>query len=90
LWYKDSTDHAAISGNNKNSGFLARHSCIIKKTDPNSTFNFRMPLKHIFGFCDDYDKVVYGFKYQLTLVRKGDNDANCRGAAADAGKVVLK
>jgi len=53
LWYEDATDHAAISGNNQNSVFLARHSCIIKKTDPNSTFSFRVPLKHIFGFCDE-------------------------------------
>jgi len=43
----------------------------------------------MFGFCDDYEKVVYCFKHQLTLVRKGDNDAIFRAAAADAGKVVL-
>ena len=47
-----------------------------------------MPLKHIFGFCDDYEKVVYGFKHQLTLVRKGDNDAIFR-TGEDVGKVVL-
>ena len=31
---------------------------------------FRVPLKHIFGFCEDYDKIVYGLKHTLTLVRK--------------------
>ena len=32
-------------------------------------------MKHIFGFCEDYDKIVYGFKHNLTLVRKTDDDA---------------
>ena len=46
-------------------------------------------MKHIFGFCEDYDKIVYGLKHNLTLVRKTDDDAIVRGAAADAGKVSL-
>jgi len=89
LWYKDSGTDASIAGNNQNNGFLIRHGYIIQKPDPQGTFSFRVPLKHIFGFCDDYEKVVYGFKHQLTLVSKGDNDVNFRAAAADAGKVVL-
>ena len=46
-------------------------------------------MKHIFGFCEDYDKIVYGLKHNLTLVRKSDDDAIFRGAAAGAGKVSL-
>jgi len=46
-------------------------------------------LKHIFGFCEDYDKIVYGLKHTLTLVRKSDDDASFRANAADAGKVSL-
>ena len=46
-------------------------------------------MKHIFGFCEDYDKIVYGLKYILTLVRKTDDDAIFRAAAAGAGKVSL-
>ena len=42
---------------------------------------------HIFGFCEDYDKIVYGLKYNLTLARKTDYDAIFRGAAAGAGNV---
>ena len=53
------------------------------------TFPFRIPMKHIFGFCEDYDKIVYGMNHNLTLVRKADDDAICRGAAAGAGKVGL-
>jgi len=89
LWYKNAGTDASIAGNNQNNVFLARQQYIIQKPDPKGTFSFRVPLKHIFGFCDDYEKVVYGFKHQLTLVRKGDNDAIFRNNAADAGKVVL-
>ena len=52
-------------------------------------------MKHIFGFCEDYDKVVYGLKHNLTLTRNGDDEAIYRGANAAAGgalavgKVVL-
>jgi len=89
LWFKDSGTDASIAGNNLNNGFLIRHGYIIQNPDPKGTFSFRVPLKHIFGFSDDYEKVVYGFKHQLTLVRKNDNDAIFRAAATDAGKVDL-
>ena len=46
-------------------------------------------MKHIFGFCEDYDKIVYGLKHYLTLVRKAEDDAIFRGAADGAGKVTL-
>jgi len=86
LWMKDSYTTAHLQNNN---GFAACQGYVIQKPDPKGTFLFRVPLKHIFGFCDDYEKVVCGFKHQLTLVRTGDNDAIFRAAAADAGKVVL-
>ena len=89
MWFKGSHRVASIGENNWNKGFKIRQIYIIQKPDPKGTFSFRVPLKHIFGFCDDYEKVVYGFKHQLTLVRKGDNDAIFRNNAADAGKVVL-
>ena len=59
------------------------------KPHDESTFSFVVPLKHIFAFCDNYDKVVYGFKHALTLVRKADDDAIFRANAAGAGKVNL-
>ena len=46
-------------------------------------------MKHIFGFCKDYDNIVYGLKHSLTVVRKTDDDAIFRGAATGAGKVSL-
>ena len=86
LWIKDSHTTAHLQNN---IGFSARQGYIIQKPDPKGTFSFRVPLKHIFGFCDDYENVVYDFKHQLTLVRKGDNDAIFRNNAADEGKVDL-
>nr|XP_004206216.2 uncharacterized protein LOC101236375 [Hydra vulgaris] len=62
---------------------------IIQKPTDKGTFSFIIPLKHVFGFCDDYTKVLYGFKHTLTLQRKHDNDAIFRSARVTAGKVNL-
>ena len=93
LWYKDTT----LNANNNNTGFSIRRSYIIVNADPIGIFSFKIPLKHIFGFCEDYDKVVYGLKHNLTLTRNNDNDAifktnNVDGAGNDVvidGKVIL-
>jgi len=85
LWYKDAGTDASLAGNNKNNGFAARQEYIIRKPDPKGTFSFRVPLKHIFGFCDECEKVIYGFKHQLTLVRRGDSDAIFKTGAVAAG-----
>ena len=92
LWYKDTTDTAVLADI---VGFKIRHNYIITNSQPRGSFSFRIPLKHIFGFCGDYDKVVYGLKHNLTLTRNDDNEAIYRGAnnAAGnplvAGKIVL-
>ena len=92
LWYKDTTENA----NNNNASFSIRRSHIIVNADPRGTFSFKIPLKHIFGFCEDYDKVVYGFKHNLTLMRNNDdaifntNNVGVGGGDAVAdGKVIL-
>ena len=86
LWTKDTASTAAIA---TNTGFAVRQAYLIQKPTAKGTFSFIVPLKHIFGFCDDYDKLVYGFKHTLTLVRKSDDDAIFRAAAAAAGKVNI-
>ena len=88
LWFKDTGSTASITGT-ANVGFSARHGYIVKTPNPKGTFSFRIPLKHIFGFAEDYEKIVYGFRHVLTLVRKSDDDAIFRLAAAGAGKVAL-
>ena len=82
LWYKDTTDTAVLADN---VGFKIRHDYIITNSRPRGSFSFRIPLKHIFGFCGDYNKVVYGLKHNLTLTRNSDNEAIYRGANAAAG-----
>ena len=86
LWNRDITALADLSNN---SGFKNRQYYIITQSEQKGTFSFCIPLKHIFGFCDDYDKVLYGFQHTHTLVRKEDNDAIFRTAATAAGKVNL-
>ncbi|XP_065673850.1 uncharacterized protein LOC136090805 [Hydra vulgaris] len=85
-WYKDSAATTVLA---ENSGFAVRQSYIIQKSTTKGTFSFIIPLRHIFGFCDDYNKVIYGFKHTLTLVGKSDDDAIFRHAAAATGKVNL-
>ena len=88
LWYKDTTDTAVLANN---AGFKIRHDYIITNSQPRGSFSFRIPLKHIFGFCGDYDKVVYGLKlkHNLTLTRNDDNDAIYKGANNAAGNPLI-
>ena len=79
LWYKDTLTTA---------GWDIRRNYIIKNFNPKGSFSFKIPLKHIFGFCEDYDKVVYGFKHELTLTRNDDNNAIFRAANDAAGNPV--
>ena len=86
LWYKDTS----INALNTNIGFDIRRKYIIRDSDPRGSFSFRIPLKHIFGFCEDYDKVVYGLKHTLTLTRNNDNDAIYKSGDVDgAGNDVV-
>ena len=69
--------------------FARRKEYIIGKSNPRGSFSFIVELENVFGFVEDYDKVTYGMRHKLTLVRKGDDDAILRGNTADAGKVKL-
>ena len=104
LWYKDTKNSAIMdtADANFNAGFKIRHDYFFGKADgdvnPIGSFSFRIPLKHIFGFCEDYDKVVYGLKHTLTLTRNNDNDAIHKRAVLNVagndtlpfGKIQLK
>ena len=85
LWYKDTLTTAEEA----NTGWNIRRHYIIVDSNPKGSFSFKIPLKHIFGFCEDYDKVVYGLKHTLTLTRNNDDDAIFRDAGVDAGKIML-
>ena len=85
-WYPDTT----IAANDANVGFKVRQGFIIQTPNPKGTFSFGIPLEHILGFCEDYDKVLYGVRHTLTLTRStDDNDAIFRAAEPAPGKVKL-
>ena len=83
-WSPATTDHILM-----NQGFQKRQIYIINKPDPRGSFSFAIDLENMFGFCEDYDKIVYGMRHKLTLVRKNNDDAIQRLHAVDAGKVEL-
>jgi hypothetical protein len=56
LWCKDTLDELTDT----NQGFYIRRDYIIKEPAAKGTFSFAIPLKHIFGFCEDYENVIYG------------------------------
>ena len=84
-WYPDTS----AAADDDNLGFKARHDFIIEGPDTNGSFRLAVKLEDIFGFCEDYDKVVYGIQHSLKMVRTNDNDAIFRAHAADAGKIKL-
>ena len=84
-WYIDTSTAAALT----NIGFAARQQFLIQSPDPKGSFQYAIPMKHIFGFKDDYTKLIYGMRETLQLIRKGDDDSLFRTAAAGVGKVVL-
>ena len=62
-----------------NRGFSRRRSTLhndIGVIDPNR-FRFRgiIPLSHVFNFCQDYKKVVYGMQHRITFQRRTDYSA---------------
>ena len=86
LWFKDTNPDA---DRGVNLGFNARQDYIIQGPNQKGTFSFRIPFKHIFGFCEDYTKIIYGMKQTLTLTRDNDNNAIFRANGLAAGKITL-
>ena len=86
-WTLDTDDGTAAA---TNLGFKKRNEYIIKKSAPKGSFSFTVDLESIFGFCEDYDKVMYGFIHTLTLVRNASSDnAIFRANAVGPGKVII-
>ena len=83
-WSPATSDHILM-----NQGFGRRQIYIINKAVPIGSFSFAVPLENIFGFCEDYNKIVYGMRHKLTLVRKNNDDAIQRLAAMAVGKIEL-
>ena len=94
VWTPDTEDGTPI---NENKGFETRQKYIInmpRGNDNKGKFNFKIPLKHFLGFCEDYKKILYGMQQRLTFTRTGNNNAIFKGnaaagGAADDGKVKI-
>ena len=87
-WVPDEEEGTPIQGN---SGFIKRRNYIINMVEGagnKGKFNFRIPLKHFLGFCEDYKKILYGMQQRLTLTRTGDNNAIFKGQNAANNAVV--
>ena len=89
LWIKDTgLGNAVTDGGNPNEGFKLRRDYIINMPEGDNNkgkFNFKLPLKHFFGFCEDYRKILYGMQQRLTLTRTGSDNAILKGNAAAGG-----
>ena len=85
-WLPDTGRTAAL---NAKAGFKTRQGYLIKSPNPKGSFQCAIPMKNIFSFMDDYSKGTYGMRDTLQLIRKDDDDAMSRIAAADVGKVKL-
>jgi hypothetical protein len=73
---------------NFNLGFATRVATLQR---PRRQFPCAIPVHHIFGFCRNVRKVIYGAKHTVALSRKGgDNDAIWHPDGVADGKVVLK
>ena len=79
-----------IADKDENKGFEKRFNYIIADSAPAGSFEFKIPLKHFLGFCEDYRKILYGMQQKLTLTRSGNiNDPIFRLAANDIGKLII-
>ena len=86
LWYKDTDTDL----NDENQGYATRHKYIIETPTTKRSFSFIVPLKHIFGCVDDYDKIVYGVSHSLIFNRRStSNDAVFHADGVAGGKVTL-
>lgn len=67
--------------NLSNAGWVATSSSIKNTldeevTDENGNFNFCVPLSSLFGFAEDYKKIVVNARHELVLIRSaGDKNA---------------
>jgi len=85
-----------------NTGLAERHNFLFNQTgnlipDTNAgRFSFRIPLSFIFNFCEDYDKVIFNSKHEISFTTQEDKFAITRDHDAaddadhDAGKINLE
>ena len=88
VWAPDTEDGTPVTGNG---GFKLRRDYIINMVDGAANkgkFNFKIPLKHFLGFCEDYKKILYGMQQRLTLTPTGNDNSILRGQNAENNAAV--
>ena len=78
-----------IADKDNNEGCKKRFKYIISEPATSGTFNFKIPLKHILGFCEDYKKILYGMQQRLTLTRSGNVDDPIFRNGGDIGEIYI-
>ena len=76
-----------------NDGFNQRRGYIFNADGAENIgkVSFAIDLEHMFGFAEDYDKVILGMRHSLQFNRKAnDNDAIFRSGNEHDGKVVIQ
>ena len=69
-----------------NPGFAERKNML----DANGRFSCSIPLSHIFGFCRDVRKVIFGASHNIVLARRHTDDyVLWHGAGVEQGAVQL-
>ena len=86
MMFPDSNTNAAAN----NIGLYTRQGYLIRNPNPIGSCQCAIPMRHIFGFVDDYSKVTYGMQDALEFICKDVNDALFRNVAAGAGKVLSR
>jgi len=81
-------------GLKKNTGFIKRKNYLFNPLSDIMThsqagsFSFRMPLEHLFNFCENCTKVIYNYKHELQFNRYTDEYAKFKSVfLATKGKV---
>lgn len=84
------------SGLKKNIGFIKRKNYMfnpvknVTADNQAGSFSFRIPLEHLFNFCENYDKVMYNCKHELQLNRQSDDYAIFKSVFLNTkGKIQL-
>ena len=76
-----------------NKGFAERKNFLFNQTvlDANAgRFSFRIPLSFIFNFCEDYGKVIFKCKHEISFTRQEDKYAISRDRLQLLEKLIWK
>ena len=67
-----------------NSGFKVRQSFLVETPKPPGQFSVIVPLKLLFSFADDFQRILVNVRQTLILIRKDDSNALVRNNSSQA------